>query len=105
MDERGNTVIKDKEKAEILISFFASVLLVTPVVLQDLSLGEQNGSPIIQGEVVSDLLQHVSTHRSVGWMGFSPGILRKLMEELTESLPIINQQSWGGPKLTGGWQM
>lgn len=66
MDERGNTVIKDKEKAEILISFFASVLLVTPVVLQDLSLGEQNGSPIIQGEVVSDLLQHVSTHRSVG---------------------------------------
>lgn len=47
-------------------------LRVTPVVLQDLSLGEQNGGPITQRELVSDLLQHTGAHRSGGLGGILP---------------------------------
>ncbi|KAK4820506.1 hypothetical protein QYF61_000085 [Mycteria americana] len=39
-----------------------------PPVLEDRD-GEQNEAPIIQGEMVSDLLHHLDTHKSMGRMG------------------------------------
>ncbi|KAK4827718.1 LOW QUALITY PROTEIN: hypothetical protein QYF61_021018 [Mycteria americana] len=61
LDGGGNTVTKDEEKAEVLNAFFASVfnsradcsLGTQPPESEDRD-GDQNGAPIIQGEMVID---------------------------------------------------
>ncbi|KAK4821801.1 hypothetical protein QYF61_003830 [Mycteria americana] len=48
--------------------------------------------------MVSDLLHHLDTHKSMGPDGIHPRVLRELVEMLTKPLSIIYQQSW----LSGG---
>ena len=90
---------KAEEKAEVLNAFFASVFnsktsCSRGTQLPELEDGEQNEAPIIQGEIVSDLLHHVDTQNSMGPDGIHPRVLRELVEVLTKPLPIIYQQSW-----------
>ncbi|GAB0177258.1 mitochondrial enolase superfamily member 1 [Grus japonensis] len=44
--------------------------------------------------MVSALLHHLDTHKSMGPDGIHPGVLRELAEVLTEPLSIIYQQPW-----------
>ena len=55
---------------------------------------EQNEAPITQGEMVSDLLHHSDTHRSLGPDGIHPRARRELAAALTEPTTIICHQSW-----------
>lgn len=55
---------------------------------------EQNEAPIIQGEIVGDLLQNFDTHKYMGPDGIQPGVLRELREGLTYLFSNIYQQSW-----------
>ncbi|KFW07459.1 hypothetical protein N326_01900, partial [Eurypyga helias] len=50
--------------------------------------------PIIHGEMVSDLLHHLDTHKSMEPDGIHPRVLRELAEVLTKARSIIHQQSW-----------
>ncbi|KAK4824336.1 hypothetical protein QYF61_013671 [Mycteria americana] len=96
VDRGGNTVTKDEEKSEVLNAFFASVfnsrancsLGTHPPESEDRD-RDQNGAPIIQGEMASDLL-----HKFMGPDEIHPRVLKELAEVLTKPLSIIYHQSW-----------
>ncbi|KAK4806238.1 LOW QUALITY PROTEIN: hypothetical protein QYF61_013382 [Mycteria americana] len=112
VDGGGNTVTKDEEKAEVLNAFFASLfnsradcsLGTQPVELED-RVGDQNGAPIIQGEMVSDPLHHLDTHKSMGPDGIHPRVLKELADVLTKPLSIIYQQSWLTGEVPADWRL
>ncbi|KFQ84226.1 hypothetical protein N337_02090, partial [Phoenicopterus ruber ruber] len=61
--------------------------------------------PIIQGEMVSDLLQHLDTHKSMEPDGIHPRVLRELAETLTKPLSIAYQQSWLTREVPVDWRL
>ncbi|KAK4821664.1 hypothetical protein QYF61_027132 [Mycteria americana] len=112
VDGGGNTVTKDEEKAEVLNAFFASVFNIRancslgtqPPELEDRD-RDQNGAPIIQGEMVSDLLHHLDTHKSMGPDEIHPRVLKELADVLTKPLSIIYQQSWLTGEVPVDWRL
>ncbi|KAK4830258.1 hypothetical protein QYF61_009351 [Mycteria americana] len=112
LDMGGNIVTKDEEKAEVLNAFFASVFKsktsyspgTQPPELEDRD-GEQNEAPEIQGKMVSDLLHHLDTCKSMGLDGIHPRVLRKLVEVLTKPLSILYQQSWLIGEVSVDWRL
>ncbi|PKU39068.1 rna-directed dna polymerase from mobile element jockey-like [Limosa lapponica baueri] len=109
LDMGGNVVTKDEEKAEVPNAFFASVFssgVGCPLSTQTPELavrgGEQNEAPIIQREVVRDLLQNLDTNKSMGPDGIH---LRELVEVLAEPLSIIYQQSWQTGEVPADWHL
>ncbi|PKU35457.1 rna-directed dna polymerase from mobile element jockey-like [Limosa lapponica baueri] len=67
--------------------------------------GEQNEAPVIQREVVRDLLQHLDTNKSMGPDGIHPRVLRELAEVFAEPLSIIYQQSWQTGEVPADWRL
>ncbi|KAK4826087.1 hypothetical protein QYF61_005046 [Mycteria americana] len=67
--------------------------------------GEQNEAPITQGEMVSHLLHHLDTHKSMGPDGIDPRVLRELAEVLTKPLSILYQQSWLTGEVPIDWRL
>ncbi|KAK4822322.1 hypothetical protein QYF61_013021 [Mycteria americana] len=54
--------------------------------------------------MVSDLLHHLDTHRSMGPDGIHPRVLREVVEVLTKPLSIIYQQSWLTGEVPVDWR-
>lgn len=66
--------------------------------------GEQNEDPIIQREIVSDLLHHLNTQNPMGSDGIHPEVLWKCSTShfpLLISIPGLSGKS----QLTGGYKM
>ncbi|KAK4818427.1 hypothetical protein QYF61_012961 [Mycteria americana] len=55
--------------------------------------------------MVSDLLHHLDTHKSMGLDGIHPRVLRELAEVLTRPLAIIFQQSWLPGEVPVAWRL
>ncbi|KAK4830948.1 hypothetical protein QYF61_014407 [Mycteria americana] len=66
---------------------------------------EQKEAPRIQGEMVSNLLHHLDTHKSMGPDGIHPRVLRELVEVLIKPLSIIYQQSWLTGEVPVDWRL
>jgi len=55
--------------------------------------------------MVSNLLHHLATHKSMGPGGMEPGVLGKLAEVLTKPLLMIYQQSWLTGEVLVDWRL
>jgi len=55
--------------------------------------------------MVSELLCHTDTHKSMGPDGIHPGVLRQLAEVLTKPLSTIHQQSWLTKEVPVDWRL
>ncbi|KAK4826877.1 hypothetical protein QYF61_011996 [Mycteria americana] len=55
--------------------------------------------------MVSDLLHHLDTHKSMGPDEIHPRVLKELAEVLTKRLSIIYQQSWLTGEVPADWRL
>lgn len=70
MDAEGNIVTKNEENIDVLNTFFASCFDSKTTCTQAPDLedrdGEQDDIPVIQGDIVNNLLHHVGKHGPMG---------------------------------------
>lgn len=86
---------KDEEKVEVLNAFFTSVfnskISCSPGSrLWNWSYREWNEIPVIQGEMVGDLLHNLHTLKSMGLHGIHLRVVRELLEVLTKPLQKLS---------------
>lgn len=101
LEVRGNVLVTDENKAEVLQASFASVFTckascsqgIQPPELEDCHREEDEVS-VIQQETLSDLLHHLNIQKSIGLDRIHPRVLNKPVEVLTRPLSRTRQHSW-----------
>ncbi|CAM5131267.1 unnamed protein product [Natator depressus] len=107
LDEGGNLVTEDVEKANVLNAFFASVFT-NKVSSQTTALGSTawggGDQPSVEKEVVRDYLEKLDEHKSMGPDALHPRVLKELADVIAEPLAIIFENSWRSGEVPDDWK-
>ncbi|CAM5085424.1 unnamed protein product, partial [Natator depressus] len=107
LNEGGNLVTEDVEKAHVLNAFFASVFT-NKVSSQTTALGSTawggGDQPSVEKEVVRDYLEKLDEHKSMGPDALHPRVLKELAAVIAEPLAIIFENSWRSGELPDDWK-
>nr|XP_048724541.1 RNA-binding motif, single-stranded-interacting protein 1 isoform X1 [Caretta caretta]XP_048724542.1 RNA-binding motif, single-stranded-interacting protein 1 isoform X1 [Caretta caretta]XP_048724543.1 RNA-binding motif, single-stranded-interacting protein 1 isoform X1 [Caretta caretta]XP_048724544.1 RNA-binding motif, single-stranded-interacting protein 1 isoform X1 [Caretta caretta] len=107
LNEGGNLVTEDVEKANVLNAFFASVFT-NKVSSQTAALGitkwGRDGQPSVEIEVVRDYLEKLDVHKSMGPDELHPRVLKELAAVIAEPLAIIFENSWRTGEVPDDWK-
>ncbi|CAM4597055.1 unnamed protein product [Lepidochelys kempii] len=107
LNEGGNLVTEDVEKANVLKAFFASVFT-NKVSSQTTALGstawEGGGQPSVKEEVVRDYLEKLDEHKSMGPDALHLRMLKELADVIAEPLAIIFENSWRSGEVLEDWK-
>ncbi|CAM5112066.1 unnamed protein product [Natator depressus] len=107
LNEGGNLVTEDVEKANVLNAFFASVFT-NKVSSQTTALGSTawggGGQPSVKEEVVRDYLEKLEVHKSMGPDALHPRVLKELADVIAEPLAIIFENSWRSGEVPEDWK-
>ncbi|CAM4580634.1 unnamed protein product [Caretta caretta] len=107
LNEGGNLVTEDVEKANVLNAFFASVLT-NKVSSQTTALGSTawggGDQPSVKKEVVQDYLEKLDMHKSLGPDALYLRVLKELADVIAEPLAIIFENSWRSGEVPDDWK-
>ncbi|CAM4699944.1 unnamed protein product, partial [Caretta caretta] len=107
LNEGGNLVTEDVEKANVLNAFFASVFT-NKVSSQTTVLGSTawggGDQPSVEKEEVRDYLEKLDVHKSMGPDALHPRVLKELADVITEPLAIIFENSWRSGEVPDNWK-
>ncbi|CAM4559525.1 unnamed protein product [Lepidochelys olivacea] len=107
LNEGGNLVTEDVEKANVLNAFFASVFT-NKVSSQTTALGSTawggGGQPSVKEEVVRDYLEKLDVHKSMGPDALHLRVLKELVDVIAEPLAIIFENSWQKRDVPDDWK-
>ncbi|CAM5102191.1 unnamed protein product [Natator depressus] len=107
LNEGGNLVTEDVEKANVLNAFFPSVFT-NKVSSQTAALGitkwGRDGQPSVEIEVVRDYLEKLDVHKSMGPDESHPRVLKELVAVIAEPLAIIFENSWRTGEVPDDWK-
>ncbi|CAM4697277.1 unnamed protein product [Lepidochelys kempii] len=107
LNEGGNLVTEDVEKANVLNAFFASVFT-NKVSSQTAVLGitkcGRDGQPSVEIEAVRDYLEKLDVHKSMGPDELHPRVLKELAAVIAEPLAIIFENSWRTGEVPDDWK-
>ncbi|CAM5114491.1 unnamed protein product [Natator depressus] len=107
LNDGGNLVTEDVEKANVFNAFFASVFT-NKVSSQTAALGSTTwgggDQPSVEKEVVRDYLEKLDVHKSMGPDALHPRVLKELADVIAEPLAIIFENSWRSGEVPDDWK-
>ncbi|CAM5145932.1 unnamed protein product [Eretmochelys imbricata] len=107
LNEGGNLVTEDVEKANVLSAFFASAFT-NKVSSQTTALGSTawggGDQPSVEKEVIWDYLEKLDEYKSMGPDTLHPRVLKELADVIAEPLAIIFENSWRSGEVPDDWK-